>query len=299
MDVARAGVGGGRVAQGSQAGSSARLVLGARLRRLREAAGLSPEDAAREIRASRSKISRLEHGRTGFKARDIADLLTLYGVSDDSERATVLALAEHANVGSWWQEYADVVPGWLERYLDLERAASLIRTYEVAYIPGLLQTADYARAVLRAVHHEAAEAEVERRVELRLRRQQVLHRDDPVRLWAVIDETALRRPVGGTAVMQAQLAHLIEVSRLSHVNIQVLPLSAGGHPAGGGGVTMLRFSEADLPDVVYLEQMLTAVYLSRHGDSACYRDVLDGLAAQAEDPRASSATLERIRGGRP
>ena len=251
------------------------------------------------IRASRSKISRLEHGRTGFKARDVADLLTLYGVSDDAERATMLSLAAHANAGSWWQEHADVIPVWLEHYLDLERAASLIRTYEVAYIPGLLQTADYARAVLRSGDPGAPETEVERRVELRLRRQQLLHRDDPVRLWAVIDETALRRPAGGTAVMRAQIAHLIEVSRLSHVNIQVLPLSAGGHPAGGGGITMLRFSEAELPDVVYLEQLLTAVYLSRPGDSACYRDVLDHLATQAEDPGASAAILEKIRGGRP
>lgn len=297
MGEARAGFGGSRVAQGSPVGSSARLVLGARLRRLREAADVSSEHAAEAIRASRSKISRLEHGRTGFKARDVADLLTLYGVSDDAERATVLALAEHANEGSWWQEYADVVPAWLEHYLDLERAASLIRTYEAVYIPGLLQTPDYARAVLRSVHHEAQEAEVERRVELRLRRQQVLHRDDPVRLWALIDEAALRRPVGDTAVMQAQIAHLIEASRLPHVNIQVLPLSAGGHPAGAG-VTMLRFTEAGLPDVVYLEQLVTAVYLSRPGDSACYRDVLDRLATQAEDPGASTATLERIRGGR-
>ena len=185
-------------------------------------------------------------------------------------------------------------PGWLEHYLDLERAASLIRTYEVAYIPGLLQTADYARAVLRS-GHQGPETEVERRVELRLRRQQVLYRDDPVRLWAVIDETAMRRPVGGTAVMRGQIAHLIEVSGRSHVNIQVLPLSAGGHPAGGGGVTMLRFSEAELPDVVYLEQLLTAVYLSKPGDSACYRDVLDRLAAEAEDPGGSAATLEHPR----
>jgi transcriptional regulator with XRE-family HTH domain len=286
----------GRVAQDSQAGPSARLILGARLRRLREAASVSPEDAGRAIRGSRSKISRLEHGRTGFKSRDVADLLTLYGVSDDAERATMLALAEHANAGSWWQEYADVVPVWLEHYLDLERAASLIRTYEVAYIPGLLQTGDYARAVLQSGYPEA---EVERRVELRLRRQQVLHRDDPVRLWAVIDETALRRPVGGTAMMRAQIAHLIEASRLSHGNIQVLPLSTGGHAAGGGCVTLLRFSESELPDVMYLEQLLTAVYLSRPGDSACYRDVLDRLATQAQDLGASAATLERIRGGRP
>jgi transcriptional regulator with XRE-family HTH domain len=295
MRVVQAGTGGGRLAQSSQAErSSARLVLGVRLRRLREAAGVSPEDAGQAIRASRSKISRLEHGRTGFKSRDVADLLTLYGVSDDAERATMLALAEHTNAGNWWQEYADVVPAWLEHYLDLERAASLIRTYEVAYVPGLLQTADYARAVLRSGHPDAPEAEVERRVELRLRRQRVLHRDDPVRLWAVIDETVLRRPVGGSAVMRAQLAHLIEVSRLPHVNIQVLPLSADGHAAGGSSVTMLRFSESELPDVVYLEPLLTAVYLSKPEDSARYRDVLDHLAAQAEDLGASAVAESTI-----
>jgi transcriptional regulator with XRE-family HTH domain len=297
MDVACGGGGGGRVARGSLAGPSARLVLGARLRRLREAAAISPEQAARAIRGSRSKISRLELGRTGSKPRDVADLLTLYGVSDEAERSTMLALAGHANAGSWWQEYADVVPSWLEHYLDLERAARLIRAYEVSYIPGLLQTADYARAVLRSGYPDTPAAEIEHRVRLRLRRQEVLYQEGPVRLWAVIDETALRRPVGGAAVMRAQIAHLIEASRLAQVNIQVLPLSAGGHAAGGGCVTVLRFAEAELPDVVYLEQMRTAVYLSRPEDSACYRDVLDRLAAQAADPTASAAILERIRGG--
>jgi transcriptional regulator with XRE-family HTH domain len=295
MYVVQAGTGGGRLAQGPQAErSSARLVLGVRLRRLREAAGVSPEDAGQAIRASRSKISRLENGRTGFKSRDVADLLTLYGVSDDAERATMLALAEHANAGGWWQEYADVVPAWLEHYLGLERTASLIRSYEVAYVPDLLQTADYARAVLRSGHPDAPEAEVERRVELRLRRQQVLHRNDPVRLWAVIDETALRRPVGGSAVMRAQLAHLIEASRLSNINIQVLPFRADGHAVGGSSITMLRFSESELPDVVYLDPLLNAVYLSKPEDTARYRDVLDRLAAQAESLGTSAVAESTI-----
>jgi transcriptional regulator with XRE-family HTH domain len=274
--------------------ASVRLVLGARLRQLREAAGLSPEDAGKVIRASRSKISRLENGRTGGKTRDIADLLTRYGVSDDAERATMLALAEHASAGSWWQDYADVVPAWLEQYLDLERAASLIRTYEVAYIPGLLQTGDYARAVLRSADPAAPDAVTERRAELRLARQRVLRADVPARLWAVIDETALRRPVGGGAVMRAQIAHLIEASRLPNVNIQVLPLSAGGHAAYGGCVTMLRLSESELPDVVYLEQMRTAVYLSKPSDTAYYRDVLNRVATRAENLDATAANLERI-----
>jgi transcriptional regulator with XRE-family HTH domain len=295
MDVARAGADADRDVRRPPAGrSSARLVLGARLRRLREAAGVSPETASKTIRASRSKISRLELGRTGFKLRDVADLLTLYGVRDDAERATMLALVEYTNADGWWQEYADVVPAWLEDYLDLERVATLIRAYEVAYVPGLLQTEDYARAVLWRGHPATRGMDAERRVQLRLRRQQVLHGAEPARLWAVIDETALRRPVGGGAVMRAQLRHLIEASRLPNVNIQVLPLSAGGHPAAGGGVTMLRFSESELPDVVYLEQLLTAVYLNRPGDTAYYLDVLNRLAAQAEDLDATATALERI-----
>lgn len=273
--------------------ASARMVLGARLRRLREASGISAEDAANAIRASRSKICRLELGRTGFKARDVGDLLTLYGVDDDAERATMLALTEHANAASWWQEYADVVPSWLEQYLDLERVASLVRTYQVQYIPGLLQTADYARAVMSGSPY-ASDLELERRVELRLRRQQILYAEDPVRLWAVIDEAALLRPIGGVDVMREQIRHLIETSRLHHVNIQVLPLSAGGHAAGGGCITMLRFSEAELADVVYLEQLLSSVYLSRPAESAHYRDVLNRLAAQAEHPNVAATTLERI-----
>jgi transcriptional regulator with XRE-family HTH domain len=269
------------------------MVLGARLRRLREAAEVTTEDAANAIRASRSKICRLELGRTGFKSRDVSDLLDLYGVTDDAERVTMLALAHHANAPSWWQEYADVVPPWLEQYLDLEQAASLIRTYEVQYIPGLLQTEDYARAVLQAGYPEP-ELATERRVELRLRRQEFLYVDDPVRLWAVIDETALRRPIGGVDVMRAQIRHLIEASQRPNINIQVLPLSVGGHAAGGGCITMLRFSEAELADVVYLEQLLTATYLSRPTETACYRDVLNRLAAQAEHPDAAATTLDRL-----
>jgi transcriptional regulator with XRE-family HTH domain len=291
--VTQVSAGRSSVTQQPRAGrSSARLVLGARLRRLREAAGVSPEDAGQALRGSRSKISRLELGRTGFKPRDVADLLTLYGVTDDAERATMLALAMHANAGSWWQDYAEVVPAWLEQYLDLEQAASLIRSYQVQCVPGLLQTEDYARALIRSGLPEAADKEIERRVELRLRRQQVLCRDDPLWLWAVIDETALRRPIGGSAVMRDQIGYLIEVSRLPHVKLQVLRLNAGGHAAAGGCITMLRFSEAEVPDVVYLEQMVTAVYLTRPTDTTHYRDVLNRLATQAEAPETAVATLE-------
>jgi transcriptional regulator with XRE-family HTH domain len=285
-----------RAARYSQAGrSSARLVLGARLRRLRETAGVSCEDAGKAIRGSGSKISRLELGRTRIKPRDVADLLTLYGIVDDGERATMLALAEHGNAVSWWQDHADVVPAWLEQYLELEQAATLIRTYQVQVIPGLLQTEDYCRAIIRSGRRDPHDAEIERRVELRMARQQAaLHRDEPVRLWAVLDEASLRRPVGGTAVMRAQIRHLLEAAQLPSVKIQVLPLSADVRALGGGCVAMLRFSEAELPDVVYLEHLFTAVYLNKPADTAPYRDLLNRLAAMAEPPAATAAALDRI-----
>ncbi|SFD45712.1 helix-turn-helix domain-containing protein [Streptomyces aidingensis] len=271
-----------------------RLVLGAQLRRLREAGRFSREAAGEVIRASHSKICRLELGRTGFKLRDVADLLDLYGVTDEAHRATLLELAERANTPGWWQAYADVVPDWLHGYLGAEQAASVIRTYEVQFVPGLLQTPDYARAVIRLGHGGARPRELDRRVELRGRRRQILGGPRPVQLWAVIDEAALRRPVGGADTMRGQLRHLIEISRRSHVTVQVLPFSAGGHAAAGGPVTLLRLPGDRLPDVVYLEQLTTAVYLDRPADTDPYWDVVNRLAVEAACPEESRRIIARI-----
>jgi transcriptional regulator with XRE-family HTH domain len=177
------------------------MLLGARLRKLRDATGISQEEAGRAIRGSESKICRLELGRISFKLRDVGDLLDLYGVSED-ERATLLAMARQANAPGWWQAYSDVIPVWFQSYIGLEQAAGVIRDYQVQFIPGLLQTADYARAVIQigTGDTDTPQPEVGQRVSLRLRRQQILHRGSPTRLWAVIDEAALRRPIGGTAV---------------------------------------------------------------------------------------------------
>jgi transcriptional regulator with XRE-family HTH domain len=272
----------------------ARTVLGARLKELRESAHITRQEAGEAIRASESKMSRLELGRTGFKRRDLTDLLTLYGLSDEAERATLLALAEQANVSGWWRDYEDVVPGWFEPYLGLEQAASIIRTYEVTFVPGLLQTEDYARAVLRAGRSDAPEAEVDRQAAVRMRRQQILHRQNPTRLWAVIDETALRRPVGGTSAMHAQIQHLLKVAQLPHVKLQVLPFSAGGDTGVGVPMTMLRFAEAGVADVVYLEHLISAVYPSRDADLVYYRNVLNRLAGRAQAPAATVVTLQHI-----
>jgi transcriptional regulator with XRE-family HTH domain len=271
-----------------------RMLVGAQLRQLREAAGITREQAGYAIRASHSKISRLELGRTGFKPRDVADLLTLYGVTDATERASMLALAEQANSPGWWRPYADLVPPWFEAYLGLEQAATVIRSYEVQFVPGLLQTPDYARAVVMLGHSHEPEAAINRRVDLRVERQQILRRPDAPSLWAVLDEAALRRPFGSRATMRRQLEHLRVVAELPNVTLQLLPFSVGGHSAAGGPITILRFPERELPDVVYLEQMFSALYLDKPSDTFHYGHVMNRLTVEAETPARTKRLLEQL-----
>jgi hypothetical protein len=272
-----------------------RILVGAQLRRLREQKGLTRAEAGEPIRASESKISRMELGRVGFKERDVLDLLSLYGVDDDQERAALLARVQEANAPSWWHPYSDVTPSWFQRYLGLEATATLIRTYEVQFVPGLLQTEQYARAVVLLGHGNAREEEVERRVRLRLERQQVLSRPDAPKLWAVVDEAALRRPVGGPAVMRDQLEALIDiVMKVPNVQLQVIPLAAGGHAAAGGSFTILRFPQDDLPDLVYLEHMTGALYLDKREDVDCYFDAVNRLFLEAAPLKDTVGILDRI-----
>jgi hypothetical protein len=270
-----------------------RLVLGGHLRRLREKAALTTEQAADAIRGSHSKISRMEHGRVSFKERDIADLLSLYGIHGQAERAGLLALAREANTPGWWQGYSDILPHWLEPYFGLEAAASFIRTYEMQFIPGLLQTEDYARAVIR-LGNAGNEEEVARRTEARLSRQEILKREEPPRMWAVVDEAALRRPIGGRTVMREQIRYLIERSAHSAVTLQILPFVAGGHPALGGPFTILRFAEPDLRDVVYIEQLTSALYLDKVNEVDSYLEVMEQLCLQAEPTASTTDILNRI-----
>jgi len=271
-----------------------RMLLGAQLRRLREAADISAEDAGYEIRASRSKISRMETGRVGFKLRDIEDLLTLYGVADEKERAKVTDLATRSRQPEWWTRYTDILPGWFETYLSLESAAVAIRSFEAQFVPGLFQTEDYARAVTRLGHQTASAKEIERRVGLRLKRQDVLARPQPPRIWAVMDEAVLRRPIGGTAVMGAQLRRLVEAARLPGVTLQVVPFARGGHAAASGSFSILRFQERDLPDVVYIEQLTSAVYLDQRADVEHYLEVADQLSGEALTPADAIRLIEQI-----
>jgi len=284
----------GQLAAAGAEATVLRMLVGHQLRRLREAAGLTPEQAGYEIRASRSKISRMENGRVGFKERDVADLLTLYGVTDPEVRDSILALVRRASTPGWWAKYSDVVPDWFEAYLGLEAAASVIRGFELQFVHGLFQTPEYARAVTLLGHQDAPPAVIERRVSLRMQRQELLEAADPPKVWIILDEAVLRRPVGGEAVLRAQLRHLVEVASLPHVTLQVVPLGKGGHAAAGGSFTVLRFAEPDLPDVVYIEQLTSALYLERRQDVDHYLAVAGRLGAEALTPAATSRFLREL-----
>jgi transcriptional regulator with XRE-family HTH domain len=283
------------IAEAASGPTVLRMLLGGQLRKLREAAGITPDQAGYEIRASRSKISRLEHGRVSFKERDVADLLSLYGVTESGQRHHLLMLAERANSPGWWARYDDVLPDWFETYIGLEQATSLIRTYELQFVPGLFQTEDYARAVTVLGHRAAPAEEIERRVSLRLKRQEILSRAEPVpKVWAVIDESALRRPLGGREVMRAQLEHLIELTESPQVTLQIMPFDRGGHSAAGGSFAILRFADSDLPDIVYIEQLTGALYLDRPEELDHYREVMNSLSAEAETPADSKSQLTSL-----
>jgi hypothetical protein len=271
-----------------------RIALGTHLRRLREASSVTPGQAGEAIRATHSKISRLERGRSGAKQRDVADLLTLYGITDEAEREDLLALARQASTPGWWQQYNDVLPRWLELYVGLEKAASIIRTYEVQFVHGLLQTEDYARAVILIANASASAEEIDRRVSVRMKRQQLLTQPDAPELWTVLDEAVLRRPPGGPEVMRAQLEHLLQITDLPNVTVQIVPFDVGPHAAAGGPFTILRFPEPDLPDLVYLEQLNSANYLDHPDDVIDYVTVMDQLCVQALSMAASKKMLRAL-----
>ena len=271
-----------------------RMILGNQLHRFREAAGVSPEQAGYEIRASRSKISRMENGRVRFKERDVTDLLTMYGVTDAKTRAAMVSLVRQANAQGWWTKYGDVTADWFEGYLGLEMAASVIRSFELQFVHGLFQTEAYARAVTMLGHTAAPEEEIERRVSLRLKRQELLTSPEPPQVWSVIDEGALRRPVGGRKVMRTQLNRLVEVAELRYVTIQVVPFDRGGHAAAGGSFTVLRFSEADVPDVVYIEQLTSSLYLDKRDDVDHYLEVMNQLSTEALTPARTVRFIAEI-----
>jgi hypothetical protein len=270
------------------------MLVGAQLRRLRIDQGISREQAGEAIRASEWKIHRLENGQVGFKDRDIVDLLALYGVTDPGEVEALLAMARDANTPGWWHQYGDLLPQWFRAFVDLESAAALIRIYEGQLVPGLLQTEPYMRAVMRGARLPEPSEATERRIALRLMRQRLLTRPDAPQLWAVVDEAALRRPVGGRKVIRAQLERLIEAAELPNVTLQVLPFGAGAHPAMVGAFSVLRFDDQELPDVVYVEHLTNALYLDRREDVDQYLHVMESICVRSAAPGKSAEILGKI-----
>jgi hypothetical protein len=279
------------VAGGEGGPTALRIMLGGHLRRMREAAGISRADAGWQIRASESKVSRMELGRVGFKERDVSDLLDLYEMKDTQERERLMELARAANNPGWWSRYGDVMPSWFGNYVGLEVAAKLIRTYELLFVPGLLQTEDYARAVVQFGKVYLPSEEINQRVALRVTRQQILTRPDPARLWVVLDEAALHRPVGGREVMREQIEYLIEAAQRPNVTLQIMPFSSVGYPDAGGAFSILRFPEGDLPDVVYIEHAASALYLDKLEDLDEYAAIMEALTIAAAPVSATQGLL--------
>lgn len=275
-------------------GTARRIVLGAQLRRLREAAEISRADAGYAIRASESKLSRLELGRVGFKERDVADLLTMYGITDPGEREIFLEMVKHANEPGWWRRYSNVMPSWFQDFVGLEESASQIQIYELQFVPGLLQTEEYARAIAIHGRPEFTAEDTERRITLRMQRQKVLSSIKAPKLWAVIDESVLHRPIGGRQVARAQIEHLLELSKLPNITVQIVPYRLSGY-AAEGSFTILRFAEPDLPDVVYVEHLGGALYLDSQEEIELYSRALDRLTVDGDTPDRSHQILTKIR----
>ncbi|MFF5372815.1 helix-turn-helix domain-containing protein [Streptomyces sp. NPDC013187] len=267
------------------------LILAAQLRRLRLAAGLSPIEASDALRCSDSKISRLERGEVQLKERDVVDLLRLYGVGGE-DAAEFLALVRRSKESGWWHQFTDVLPKWFDKFIGLQEAASVIRTYEVLLVPGLLQTPEYARAVAAADRQPAEDPQVaERRARLRMARQELLDYPDAPKLWVVLEEAVLRRQVAAREVMCAQLHHLVEAAQRPNIRVQIIPFTAPQCVTSGFPITHLRFDPPELPEIVYLEHVRDAVYLDKAEETEQYRSILDGLLNAAECPQAS---LERM-----
>jgi transcriptional regulator with XRE-family HTH domain len=266
-----------------------RILLGTHLRRLREAKGITARQAAAAIRASESKISRIELGRNAIREIDVLDLLTLYGVSP-ADREQLLRIAEQANRPGWWHRYNDILPDWFQAYVGMEEAARSIRLYEPQFIPGLLQTEEYTAAVIALGDFPIEERE--RHVILRKERQRRF-REGQLKLWAILDEVALRRPIAGAREQITQLRYLRDMCATRSLTLQVIPYGAGGH-AAPSGFSILRFADRDLPDVVYVENLTSALYLDKQVEVDRYMLAMERMSLTAHLPQRSPEIIDQI-----
>nr|WP_203634610.1 Scr1 family TA system antitoxin-like transcriptional regulator [Streptomyces sp. SID10815] len=266
------------------------------MRELREAAGLTREEAARVLRVAPATVRRMELAEVALKIPYVQVLLTTYGVSEE-ESAGFVRLAEEANQPGWWQRFHDVLPDWFSLYVSLEGAARLIRCYEPHFVPGLLQTEEYARAVLEAgTVGQGGRESIERHVSLRMARQELLERPDPPHLWVIVEETVLRRPVSPRPeVMRGQLDKLLELTERDRVTLQIAEFAAGPHPGTYAPFSLFRFAEPELPDLVYTEYLTGALYLDSRGEVATHLEVLDHMTTRAASAERTRRLLRECR----
>ncbi|MFD9327149.1 helix-turn-helix domain-containing protein [Streptomyces sp. NPDC060065] len=272
------------------------VVLGRRLQELRETAGLKREEAARVLRVAPATVRRMEMAEVALKIPYVQVLLTTYGVADE-EVAAFIGLAEEANRPGWWQRFHDVLPEWFSMHVSLEGAAQLIRSYEPHFIPGLLQTEEYARAVLEAgTVGQTGPESIERHVALRMNRQELLTRENAPHLWVIMDETALRRPVSiDSKVMRDQIDRLLEAVEHDHITLQVAEFENGPHPGTYTSFALFRFAEPELPDMVYSEYVTGALYLDSRAEVALHLEVLDHMSAHAASAQRTKEILQEFR----
>ncbi|SOB85256.1 helix-turn-helix domain-containing protein [Streptomyces sp. 1331.2] len=272
-----------------------RRMLGAELRRIREGLNLKVDDVAARLGWHQSKVSRLENGRHGVRANEVGILLDVYEVTDPETREALATLAREGKRRVWWQPYSDVISQRYASFISFEAEAVSIRNFESSLIPGLLQTADYARAVTRKLQPEGTADEVNALVDVRMARQNAaLRREEPLKLWAIVDEAALRRVVGSKAIMSKQLQQLIAASKEPNVTLQVVPFEAGAHPGVLGSFVIMEFPVRNDLDVVYTEALTSSLYLERDDDVTAYDQAFDRLRAAALDVGPSRRLVTQI-----
>ncbi len=279
---------------GGSAPTVLRMVLGKRLRHLREQAKVSFEQAAEAIDVTPLTVRRMEKAEVGLRIPYVRELLRTYGVSG-AETDDFLRMAKEANQPGWWYKYRTVLPDWFRAYVSLESDATVIRIYEPHYVPGLLQTPDYARTLFRIGFPNESEEAIERRVTLRTTRADLLTTPKAPAMWAVLEESVLRRPVGGPHVMRAQIDRLIDAIDLPNVKVQIMPFSAGPHPGAFGPFHYFRFGFTELPDIVYTENLTGAVYVDQADDVVGYLETLDRMAVQADPVDRTRSLLVKMR----
>jgi transcriptional regulator with XRE-family HTH domain len=266
--------------------------LAGELRTLRATSDLTREEVAEQTGINPATLYRIETAKVRPQRRTLIALLDKYGVTDEGRRAELVALSSQAAQLGWLQAYESELPELLTTYISFETEARSVRNYESLFVPGLLQTEDYARAVIKGVLPLASDEDIDRRVGARIQRQEVLARKTPLRLWAIVDEAVLHRRVGGTDIMVDQLRTLVEAAGRPHITLQVIPFTTGAHAGMPGSFVVMDFPEAADPDLVYIDSMAGDLFLERQPDVRRYTVIFEHLQAAALDPASSAQLIE-------